>query len=78
MQAWLSTNVTDLTAAVLDDDMPEMVLTELLSHTPSKAVRSVADQSFVPQLLGQWSNGEPYSEMMRSVSARTDLLTMSP
>ena len=67
LQTWLTANADALTAALAEDPLPDIVLTEILSHTSSKAIRSVEDQAVIPQLLRQWSDGASYRDIFATL-----------
>lgn len=60
LQGWLTANIDALTAALAEDSLPDMVITELLSHNSARSIRSVEDQNVVPELLRLWSEGASY------------------
>lgn len=70
LQTWLLENIDALQAALADDALPEMVVSQLLLHATARSIRSLADQAVVPELLRAWTEGAPYVAIYRMLSDR--------
>jgi hypothetical protein len=70
LQTWLLENIDALQAALADDALPELVVSQLLLHTTARSIRSLADQAVVPELLRAWTEGAPYVAIFRTLRDR--------